>query len=146
MMRDSRRIISPGNEVAITTYIAGAFGGLLPVVGLAEAKSMTDMLGPSLVTLWGGVAFAAGLLVAAVALLSRFQDPTKTLLIVECVTLTILGVCWGFYEYTLVAGNGFNQVLFTQNWVTWPAIGFLWRAFEITRDVRRARRDPKVGD
>lgn len=145
-MPDTKRIISPGHPVAIATYTAGAFGGLLPVTGLAEAKAMTDAFGPTAVTLWGGVAFATGLLVAAVALLSRYQDPTPRLLRVECVSLAILGACWAFYEVTLVHGNGFDQVLFTQNWVTWPALGFIWRAIEIVREIRRVRRDPSVGD
>ena len=145
-MPDTKRIISPGHPVAITTYMAAAFGGLLPVSGLAEAKGMTDAFGASAVSLLGTLAFVSGLLVATMALLSRYQEPTRHTLRVECIAVAVACLCWGFYEVTLVMGNGFNQVLFTQNWVTWPALGFFWRAIEIVREIRRVRREPKVGE
>src|SRR5699024_3348412 len=145
-MPDTKRIISPGHPVAITTYMAAAFGGLLPVSGLAEAKGMTDAFCSRVVSLGGTLAFVSGLRVATMALLSRYQEPAHRTLRVACIAVAVACLCWGFYEVALVMGNAFNQVLFTQNWVTWPALGFFWRAIEIIRETRRVRREPKVGE
>lgn len=145
-MPNTVRVTSPGHPVAITTYVAGGFGGFLPLMGLADAKAMTALFGSQFVATWGAIAFVAGLIVASVAFLSRFQPVSQGLLRVEYVTLVVLAICWMTYEVTLVAGNGFNQVLFTQNWVTFPAIGFAWRGVEAILEVRRVRRGPRVGD
>src|SRR5699024_3728832 len=108
-MPDTKRIISPGHPVAITTYMAAAFGGLLPVAGRGEANGINDAFGCSVVSLWGTLAFVSGLLVATMALLSRYQEPTHRTLRVECIAVAVACLCWGFYEVTLVMGNGFNQ-------------------------------------
>ena len=140
------RITSPGHPVAIALYIAGALGGFLTVTGLAEAKAMTGWVGLTVVQVWGSVAFLAGLLVAAISLIARFETPNRARLKIECVALAVLSVCWLWYEITLVHGNGIDQILFTQNFVTMSFLGYLIRAVEIPFDMRRVRSGPKVGE
>lgn len=140
------RLTSPGHLAALALYLAGAFGGLITMLGLAEAKSMTDMVGIDFVQVWGGVTFVAGLLVASVAVIARFDLPSRSRLAIECMALAVLFLCWLWYEITLVYGNGFDKVLFTQNFVTWAFIGYVARAVEIPFEIRRVRVEPKVGE
>lgn len=145
-MTDTIRLTSPGHPTALLVYLGASFVGVATIAGLTTVVSMTEILGSDGVIVWSGITAVAGLIAAAVALIGRIDSPTESRLKVELVSLTILFLSYLWYEITLVIGNGFGNVVVTQVLAHVIFLGCGARAIEVIAEIRRVRREPKLGD
>lgn len=145
-MTEPLRLTSSGHPTAIVVYLGASFIGVATIAGLTTVLSMTEIIGPDGVTVWSGITAVSGLVAAAVALVGRIDPPTESRLRIEWVSLTILFLSYLWYEITLVIGNGFGNVVVTQVLAHVIFLGCGARAVEVIAEIRRVRREPKLGD
>lgn len=137
-------IATPTHAWAVSIYVVQAFQGLLYMVGVAEAKSMTEMLNVQVSALWAFVLVVAGGGAAASVFVARKSAYTLPALKMELLCCLAIAAASVLYEVTLVYGNGPLGVATTQSYALMLVVGGIARAAQIRRE--RAKVNARLGE
>lgn len=135
-MSRSVKITGSTHAFAVVIYACQACLGIEYIVGLAEAKAMTEMVGFPIVMVWALVLVLGGAFATIAALLAPNQLLTRQALVIEEVALIVVATASLWYEVTLALGNGFT-VMTTQTQAVAVFAGSLARAVQVHRERRR---------
>lgn len=128
-----RRIVTtPTNALTVTVYASQVGLGVAYLVGLAEAVTLTALVGPVLAQVWALVMLISALL--ALTAVFTVRENVERALLAEGVGATTVGVISLLYEVTLLIGNGPLSVVTTQTYAIAVGVGCLARAWQIYRE------------
>lgn len=131
-------VTTPTHALTVTVYGSQVLLGVAYLVGLAEAKAMTEIAGPTLAAVWA-LCLLLSSLTALVSVVGA-KDRIRRSLAVEMWAALAVGLVSLIYEVTLLIGNGPLGVVTTQTYALAIGIGCLARAWQIRRELARIRR------
>lgn len=137
-------IATPTHAWAVSIYVVQAFQGILYMVGIAQAKGMTEMLSEQVPALWALVLVVAGGGAAAAVFAARRPAYTLPALRIELLCCLTIAAASLLYEVTLVYGNGPLGVATTQSYALMLIVGGIARAAQIRRE--RAKVNARLGE
>lgn len=133
-------ITTTTHALAVSIYLLQAIQGILYVIGLANASSMTDLIGEPAVGLWSIILAAGGVLATVAVVMARKPTYTLPALRTEMWAATALAIASFWYEATLIIGNGLSEVVTTQSYAVMVGAGCIARMVQIRRERRRVIR------
>lgn len=136
MMSNQVKITGSRHAYAVVQYFVQSALGLAYIVDLAQAKTMTDIGGPVLVSAWALILFFGGGVAASAALLGANHMYTRPALLLEQVTLSIVGAASLWYEVTVAIGNGLT-VMTTQIQAVGVFAACVARVVQLHRERRK---------
>ena len=128
-------ITTTTHAIAVSIYFLQSIQGMLYIVGLAQAVTMTAIAGPAVVGIWSLILVLGGAL-AALATRAAKKNPMPALK-VEMWAIMALVVANLWYEATLVIGNGPLGVVTTQSYAIMLVVGCAARIVQIRKERKR---------
>lgn len=133
------RVTSSAHAFVVTAYAFAVINGMFFQSGLAVSRGLTDLLTSPGYIVWASLMILSGVGCLVSSLLaSRMANPSAALS-VEFVSVVILAVCFGAYEWGLFI-QSWDFAPTTQLLAICLALGGLARAIQIQFDLHRLRK------
>lgn len=128
-------ITSTTHAAALSTYAALALLGGAWATDAATAGHLIDRAGQTFTALWALTVLVAGLVALVSALVTPHVPIPKDTLTCEGVACVALAVCTAIYGWSIYGANAHATMVMCGCFF----VGTAWRAWQISRELRRIR-------
>ena len=134
------KIVTPTHGIALSMYLISAAQGIVHLVGIATAASLTELSSTWFADVWGVLFFTGGIVAFTAARRRHYHpDRVKEALKKELVGVTLIAFCNFMYELALVSVLGWGSVPQTQLYAGGILLACVWRSAQIVRELLAIR-------